>query len=320
MQEAARQTKLMHGHAKITPKSWLAFDLNVMRRLTFGSIAIPFTDQSALPAYLKRWSVRVAANDPLQSAWAKAFARVANSREQLSADDVNIVLDEAYVPRYRLQNPALTSWFTETDSWWFDNIRQNIDRLPSPVSRAIASAIAMDAGEYVLSFTDETRELRQPLSNVYRRLWSVQPEPYDNGQNNTCQNKSADDFIAETPADLMFLRLPSAHAQSTRMRLGRAAWREEWLRGGSDFWNDLESNARGKLGAPTETKSQYLHLLEETLRRASHIKGWAIAHVETGFIQTQDIVESIGRIRRVETVYTKDFSELTGTKAVIITA
>ena len=74
------------------------------------------------------------------------------------------------------------------------------------------------------------------------------------------------------------------------------------------------------MGAPTETKSQYLHLLEDTLRRASHIKGWAIAHVETGFIQTQDIVESIGRIRRVDTVFTKDFSELTGTKAVIITA
>ncbi len=50
------------------------------------------------------------------------------------------------------------------------------------------------------------------------------------------------------------------------------------------------------------------------------MRTWAIAHVENGFIQTQDIVTTIGRIRRVETIYTKDFTELTGTKAVIIVA
>jgi hypothetical protein len=118
----------------------------------------------------------------------------------------------------------------------------------------------------------------------------------------------------------MFLRLPPAHTQDTRSFLGRAAWREEWLRGGNDFWSDLDRDMTGQLGVSTETKSQYLHLLEETLRRASHINTWAIAHVETGFIQTQDIVDTIGRIRRVDTIYTKDFSELTGTKGVIITA
>ena len=88
----------------------------------------------------------------------------------------------------------------------------------------------------------------------------------------------------------------------------------------NDFWDDFENARNGKLGAPVETKSQYLRLLEETLRTASHIQSWAIAHVEDGFIATQDIVETIGRVRRVDTIYTKDFSELTGTKAVIITA
>jgi len=118
----------------------------------------------------------------------------------------------------------------------------------------------------------------------------------------------------------MFLRLPTAHAEGTRGHLGRSAWREEWIRGGSEFWGNYEAMSAGHLGAATETKSQYLHLLEETLRRASHIKSWAVAHVETGFINSQEIVETVGNIRRVDTVYTKDFSELTGTKAVIITA
>lgn len=310
----------MHGQTKISPKSWLAFDLNVLRRLRFTSVALPFAASPALGSYLKRWNARVAANDPMQSAYTRSLAQIANGKEQLSAEDVNLVLEDAYVPGYRLHNQALTAWFTETDSWWFDNVRRNIDRLQSQMSRAIASTIALETGDYVFSFKEDTRELRQPLSNVFRRLWSVQPEPFDNGQNNTCHNKNADDFISETPSDLMFLRLPAAHAQTARMHLGRGAWREEWLRGGSEFWGELESGLRGKLGAATETKSQYLHHLEETLRRASHIKNWAVAQVEDGFIQTNDITETIGRIRRVDTVYTKDFSELTGTKAVIITA
>lgn len=310
----------MVGQTKNSPKSWLAFDLNVLRRMTFSSIALPFADQPALGSYLKRWNARVLANDPIQSVWARALSEITNNGQKLSPDEVDAVLEDAYVPGYRLKNEALSMWFSEVDAWWFDNVRRNIDRLPSQMSQAIASSIVMATGDYAMSFREENRELRQPLSSVFKRLWSIQPESFNNGQANTCSNKNADDFLAETPAELMFLRLPSAHAQGLRTYLGRAAWREEWLRGGNAFWDTLEAAMGGKLGAATETKSQYLHLLEATLRRASHIKQWAIAHVEHGFIQTQDIVDTVASIRKVNTVYTKDFSELTGTKAVIITA
>jgi len=234
---------------------------------------------------------------------------------------VNAVLEDAYVPGYKLQNPSLRNWFTETDSWWFDNVKRNIDRLTTPVLRSLASSLAMATGDYVLSFTEESRELRQPLSNVYRRLWTLQPEPFNNGRNNTCQNKPVNDFLAESSgADVMFLRLPIPHRQNLKTSLGQAAWREEWIRSGDDFWEAAETDQSGRLGMPTETKSQYLRLLEETLRVASHIGSFAIAHVESGYITTQDLVETIGKIRRVEAVYSKDFTELTGAKAVIITA
>lgn len=306
---------------KATPTSWLAFELNILRRLDFRSIAMPFTPDPVLGAYLKRRDVRVLANDLLQSSWTKAVAAIQNNNERLSDEDVNNVLEDVYVPRHKLQNPALRTWFNETDSWWFDNVRQNLDRLQSPFAFAVAASLAMAVGDYVHSFTSETLELRQPLSTVYRRLWTLLPDPVNNGQNNSCQNKSPNEFIAETSfADLMFLRLPASGAGTTRGFSDKILWREEWLRGGDDFWTDVESARNGKLGMPVETKSQYLRLLEDTLRRAAHIKTWAIAHVESGFISTQDLVEVIGRIRRVETIYTKDFSELTGSKAVIITA
>lgn len=306
---------------KAVPTSWLAFELNVLRRIDFKSVAMPFTGEPTLGNYLKRREIRVLANDLLQSSWTKSVASIQNNNEKLSDEDVNLVLEDVYVPRHKLYNPALRNWFTETDSWWFDNVRQNLDRLSSPFSFAVGASLAMAVGDYVMSFTPDTLELRQPLSTVYRRLWTVLPEPINNGQNNSCQNKSPNEFIAETSfADLMFLRLPASGTGTNRGFSDRMLWREEWLRGGDDFWTDVETARNGRLGMPVETKSQYLRLFEETLRTASHIKNWAIAHVERGFISTQELVEVIGRIRRVDTIYTKDFSELTGTKAVIITA
>jgi hypothetical protein len=311
----------MLNKSAAAPKSWLAFELNVLRRLKFASAVLPFTGEPHLGAYLKHWNARVLANDLTQSGWTKAIAAIQNNTEKLSDEDVNLVLEDAYVPHYRLQNESLKNWFNETDAWWFDNVRNNIEKLASPVAHAIALSIGMGVGDYVLSFTDETRELRQPLSTVFKRLWSVLPEPFDNNQHNACQNRTAYEFIAENrETDLMFLRLPQAHKKTVRNYLGWTAWREEWLRFGDDFWNDLETAQTGRLGALVETKYQYLRHLEEILQTASHIPVWAIAHVEDGFVSSQEVVETIARIRRVDTIFTKDFSELSGTKAVIITA
>jgi hypothetical protein len=306
--------------SKTTSHGWLAFELNVLRRLEFASAALPFTGEPNLGAYLKRRGTRVLANDLTQSAFVKAVAVIQNNGELLSDEDANIVLEDAYVPRYQLQNPALRNWFNETDSWWFDNVRRNIERLPSLFTKAIAMTIAMRAGDYLLSFTEETRELRQPLSAVFERLRSSFPAPVNNGQNNVCYSKNVIDFVAETRTDLMFLRLPRAHNLSFRNALGWTAWQEEWLQSGDSFWTDLEIAQTGKLGTHVETKNQYLRLVEDLLRTAAHIEKWAIAHTEDGFVSTQELVEIIGRVRHVDTIFTKDFSELTGMKAVIITA
>lgn len=302
-----------------TASGWLAFELNVLRRLKFGSVILPFTDQPFLGINLKRWNVQVLANDSSQANWTKAVAAIENNQERLSAEDVDVVLEDAYVPRCRLQNETLKNWFGETDSWWFDNIRQNAEKLSTPTKKAIALSLGMRVGDYVLSFDDETRELRQPLSNVFRNIQSVQPEPFDNQQNNRCQNKMANDFIAENRADLMFLQLPTRHRQSAKNQFGKTAWREEWLRGGNQFWNDFETARAGKLGTSVETKHQYLQLVADFLQTASHIPKWVISYAEDSFVSTQDLLEIVGRVRRVNTVFTKDFSELSGAKATIIT-
>ena len=304
------------------PNGWLNFQLSVLRRLKFASIAIPFTGEPDLGVQLKRWNVRVAANDPMNWSFTKATALVENLSDRLGDDDIETLVDDAYVPRDRLDNPTLSNWFNETDAWWFDTVRFNAERLETPYKRALALTLGMMVGDYVLSFADETRHLREPLSlsRILRQLSDSLPGPFDNSLRNKASNQDARAFVAERRhTDLMFLRLPvpvdMAPAHQTSL-----AWREEWLQGSNDFWDQLERGRAGKLGSRVQSKKQYLGFVEDLLQTAAHIPNWAIAHTENGFISSDELVEAVGRVRKVEAVYTKDFSDLLGVRAAIVTA
>ena len=302
---------------------WLAFELGVLRRLNFASVALPFTGEPDLSLHLKRWKIRVAANDPMIWSFTKATALVENFADRLSDSDLEIVLNDAYVPRDRQDNPALTKWFNESDAWWLDNVRFNAERLDSEYKRAMALTVGMMVGDYALSFDKETRMLREPLSlsKVFQQLTKVLPSLYDNSLRNLSTNQDVRMFVAERQhTDLLFLRLPSPVLQSEQHRETLYAWREEWLRGGDDFWSDFQQQQAGKLGAPVQSKQQYLGFVEDLLKTASHIPIWAISHTENGFISSEELVETVGRIRKVDAIYTKDFSDLLGVRASIITA
>jgi len=302
---------------------WLAFELGVLRRLRFTSAALPFTGEPHLSLQLKRWKVRVAANDSMIWSFTKATALVENFAERLTESDLSIALHDAYVPRDRPDNPALAKWFNESDAWWLDNVRFNAERLDSEYKRATALTLGMMVGDYALSFDKDTRVLRQPLSlsKVFRQLTQVLPSPYDNSLRNRSTNQDVRMFVAERRhTDLLFLRLPSPVLQSEPSREKLSGWREEWLRGGDDFWNDFKQQQAGKLGAPVQSKQQYLGFVEDLLRTASRIPIWAIAQTENGFISTEELVETVGQIRKVDAIYTKDFSDLQGVRASILTS
>ncbi len=301
-------------------ESWLAFELNILRRLDFKSIALPNSGNPALGAYLKNWDVRVVSNDFLNFSYLESYSAIENNDQVLSDEETDLLLEDAYVPQYELKNPLLKNWFGETDAWWFDNMRSSIERLDNQMSKAIASHLVFQVGDYALSFDDETRRLKQPFSATFRRFKGVMPHPIDNGQANTCHNKSAKEFTAENYTDVMFLRLPHPRNDSLRRYVGNNAWKEEWIFGNREIWDELEAKQTGNLGGHVETRSQYMSLLEELFMTASHIPQWAIVHTENNFVTTQDVVEAIGKVRRVDTIFTKDFSELMGTKAVLITA
>ncbi len=304
------------------PNGWLNFELSVLRRLKFASIAIPFTGEPNLSRRLKQWDVRVAANDPLAWSSTKAAAFIENNSERLTEDDINTLVEDAYVPRDRLDNPSILRWFNETDAWWFDTVRFNAERLETSYKRALALTLGMMVGDYVLSFEPGNRQLREPLSlsRLLREWAEALPHPHDNSQRNKATNQDVRSFIAERRhTDLLFLRLPHPHGVHAA-RLGRFAWREEWIQGGNDFWDEIESAQAGRLGTRVESKKQYLRLIEDVLLTAAHMPAWAIVHNENGFISTEELAETVGRVRRVSTIYTKDFSDLFGGKTAIVTA
>lgn len=304
------------------PNGWLAFELGVLRRLKFSSVALPFTGEPEICVQLKSWNVRVAANDPMIWSYTKAFALVENDNDRLDEEDLFTLLDDAYVPRDRLENTALLKWFNETDAWWFDNVRFNVERL-EPYKRALALTAGMMTGDYVLSFNEHTRHLRKPfsLSEAFRRMLECLPEPHDNSMRNKSTNQDVRNFVAERHhTDLLLLRLPVPVTQTTTDRDPIVTWREEWLRGGDDFWSELERSRDARLGSRVQSKQQYLGFVEDLLRTASHIPAWAIAHTENGFISNEELVEKIGRVRKVSSIYSKDFSDMLGVRASLIVA
>jgi hypothetical protein len=310
---------MMNSYSEETPQGWLAFELSVLRRLRFRTVANPLAGEPDLDVYMKRWGARVAVNDPAQWAWVRGVARVENNGARLSEDDLTTLLEDVYVPHHRLRNAALTRWFGETDAWWFDNFRANVERLEGETRQALALDLGMMVGDYALSFDASTRELLQPFSHTLRRIHESFPAPVNNNQTNVSRNTDARSFVADQHGDLLFLRLPTPGAARTR-RDSLTAWREEWVRGGADYWSDYEAAQSGRLGAHAQTKQQYLRFVEDLLERARHFKLCAVSFAESGYYTTQELVELLRRLRKVETIYTKDFSELTGTRAAIITA
>jgi len=178
-----------------TNRRWLGFELSVLRRLKFSSVAIPFAGQPDLGWYLKFWGKQILNNDVCQWAWWMSRALVENQGETLNEEDVSLTLSEAYVPRRRLNNPALGPMLNEIDAVWFDNVWLNIQQIENEHRRALAYSTVFGVGDYVFSFTPETITLRRPLSEVFIALWRNSRHIVNNEKLNYSVNHDAHEFI-----------------------------------------------------------------------------------------------------------------------------
>lgn len=292
--------------SKYNERSLFGFEASVLRQIDFRSIAIPSCGRARLDWYLKIWGKLVLSNDP--RAWAAAASRaMVEAKEPLNEDQISRLLEDIYVPGVRLANPHLRQWFGETDAWWMDNLRRNIENLEDEEIKAQALVLGMQTGDYALSFTDATRDLRRPLTTVFWRLAGRAPAGPKGHPHNRSYNQPADEFIKHAKADLLYLTLPPAHSEMAGDE-ARSQWREAWVRGTDEQTVD---ELLQLMTAP-QSKRAYLAMANRLLQAAVHIKRWAIGYQEVGLVSARDISELIKEHRPVQATYSKDLTEVAG--------
>jgi hypothetical protein len=292
--------------SKYNERSLFGFEASVLRQIEFRSIAIPLCGRARLDWYLKIWGKLVLSNDP--RAWAAAAARaMVEAKERLDEEHISRLLEDIYVPGVRLANPHLRQWFGETDAWWMDNLRRNVESLEDETLRAQALVLGMQTGDYALSFTDATRDLRHPLTTVFWRLAGRASAGSKGHPHNRSYNQPADEFIKRARADLLYLTLPPAHSEMAGDE-ARSTWREAWVRGADGQTVDELL----RLMTAPQSKRAYLAMADRLLDAAAHIRTWAIGYQEVGLVSARDISELIKEHRPVQATYSKDLTEVAG--------
>ena len=287
-------------------KELLGFQASVLRQLEFRSIAIPFWSEVRLDLYLKAWGKVIYAND--SRVWAGALARAhVEAGSLLGEETIARILENVYIPGTKLANADLRKWFSETDSWWMDNLRRNIESLDDQIVRAQALMLGIQTGDYALSFNEKTLELRRPLTTVFwrlagRALGGPAAQPH-----NRAFNQPAEEFIKQARADLLYLRAPSSQTEVGGAQ-ARSDWRETWVNG-----TVVDDSARAtRKGASPQSKQSYLAILDRLFRTATNFKRWAVECQEPGLATAQDVVELIKEYRSVKATYSKDVTEVVG--------
>jgi ribosomal protein L12E/L44/L45/RPP1/RPP2 len=291
--------------SRYNKKTLLGFQASVLRQIEFRSIAIPWLSDGRLDLYLKTWGKLIFANDP--RAWAGTVARATvEGTEPLGEDVIARILEDVYVPGVRFANPDLRRWFGETDAWWMDNLRRNIDRLDDELMQAQALTLGLQTGDYALSFSDETRELRRPLTTVFWRLAGRAFFAAGNHQHNRGFNQPVDEFIKHARADLLFLSSPSSQIDRAGAE-ARSEWREVWVKGAT-----VHAESKMQPVIPSQSRQSYLASVDRLLRPSSHFGTWAIEYQEPGLATAQDLVDLIKEHRPVKATYSKDVTEVAG--------
>ena len=294
------------GDSRYNRKSLLGFEASVLRQIDFRSIAIALCGWARLDWYLKAWGKLIMSNDP--RAWAAASSRaLIEAKEQIGEDQIAELLADLYVPGSRLANPAIRRWFGETDAWWMDNLRRNIDRIEDPNLRAQAISLGIQTGDYALSFDDETRDIKRPLTTIFWRLAGRATLGPAGHPHNRTYNQPLEEFIRSSRAELLYLSLPPSHAEISGSE-ARNEWREVWVKGTDEPGAD---DVQRLMAAP-QSKHSYLSLVDRLLRAGAHIKTWAFHYQDVGLASAHDVSELIKDHRPVRATYSKDLTEVPG--------
>jgi hypothetical protein len=280
----------------------LGFQISVIRQIEFRTVAIPFCGRADLVHYLGALGKQVLSNDPRP--WAALAGRAALESEPLTDEQVFTILQDTYIPGARMSNTELREWFGEADAWWMDNVRRQALQDPSIQDQALL--LGMQAGDYALSFGKSTFELKRPLTAIFRELATNSRAMLATHPHNRAYNLPVEQFLRDARADLMYLNLPSGHAEFGGPP-SRPPWQDSWILGQrpatDDYW---------QLATWPQSKKAYLEMVDRILVSATRIRRWAVECRDAGLASARDISDLIKTHRAIQATYSKDLTEVAG--------
>ena len=123
----------------------LPFIHEVMSELDFTTVLDACSGSGAVSYLLKTMGKSVTSNDMLSFCYHTVQACVANSTEQLSAEEVEHLLEQHPTPKDFITRTFQDLYFTGAENQWLDNLMTNILEMTSPYKQSIAIAAIVRA-------------------------------------------------------------------------------------------------------------------------------------------------------------------------------
>lgn len=253
----------------------LAGDLAAVFADLGGTTALDAFCGSGVVSYLlKTLGYAVTSNDFLTFPTVIAHATIANSGEQLTRQDIELICGPAADDRDFIQTTFDGLYYTGEDLRFLDSAWSHIDALP-PAKRALAiSALVLAAARKqprgVFTFTqlrydDGRRDLRIPMVQQFREAAAAYNSVvFDNGAQ--CQVSCADVFDLDPgPYDVVYLDPPYAPPSDDNCYIKRY----HFLEGLSVYWRGqviMEQTKTKKL-AKRYTPFSYKRTVTDALER-----------------------------------------------------
>jgi hypothetical protein len=291
------------GSSPYISGSLLGFQISVLRQIDFRCVAVPFCGWGELVRYVAALGKQVLSNDPRP--WAALAGRAAIESEGLNDEQIFRVLQDTYIPGTGMSNPVLRRWFGEADAWWLDNLRRKA--MDDPGLQDQTLLLGLRSGDYAQSFDETTRELKRPLTVIFRELAANTPARRVAHPYNRAYSQPVEQFLRDARADLMYLNLPAGQARFEG-QLARSSWRDTWVIGYVPEITDDFS----RLAILPQSKKAYLEMVDRILVTASRIRKWAVECRDIGLASARDISDLLKTHRPIQATYSKDLTEIPG--------
>lgn len=277
--------------------------------LRYQTVLDGFSGSGCVSYLFKSLGKKVTSNDILSFSYNTANAVVANNREKIDLDDINLLLQKNPKAKNFIQKTFNGLFFSPSDNQFLDNISTNIKLLDSEFKKSLAiSALCRAAlkkqprGVFTVigkRYDDGRKDLTMSMEEQFlRAIQEFNDSVFNNGNNNQAFNKNIFD-IKKTDFDLVYLDPPYYSTRSDNDYLRRY----HFIEGLSVYWKGVKirSNSRTKrlekIYTPFGTKNESVQALNKLFEKF-HASKIALSYSSNSLPTKESLIPMIKKYKR----------------------